>query len=89
METENLAGTVLVQKDSFNESLRQVEVPESVILCRNVHCRDKAHQNEIDKYVIEVLGCVEEKAFENLPVRCSTSCQQRKTKPGWSDLVRP
>ena len=76
-------------KNSLDEHLNHVEVPESVRSCKDVHCRSKEHQNDVDKYIIEVLGSIEVKAFENLPVSSSSSRQKRKPKPGWSDLVKP
>ena len=76
-------------KDSLNDYLGRVEVPESITSCRDVHCRNKEHQNDVDNYIIDVLGSIEEKAFENLPVTCSSSHKKKKPKPGWSDLVKP
>ena len=76
-------------KDSLDDYLNCIEVPESITSCRDVHCRKKEHHNDIDNYIIDVLGSIEEKAFENLPVTCSSSRQKRKPKPGWSDLVKP
>ena len=75
-------------KDSLNDYLGRVEVPESITSCRDVHCRNKEHQNDVDNYIIDVLGSIEERAFENLPVTCSSSHKKKKPKLGWSDLVK-
>jgi hypothetical protein len=43
----------------------------------NVLCRDTNHQNEIDSFIAEVLGCIEEEAFLSLPVSKPNSGQQK------------
>ena len=76
-------------KVTLDDFLSHVEVPESLTSCKDVHCSKKEHQNDIEKHIIEVLGSIEVKAFENLPVSSSSSSRKRKPKPGWSDLVKP
>ena len=81
------------EKDMFkvllNDRLDGVEIPESVLSCRDVHCRDTEHQNNVDNYITEVLGCVEHEACQSLPVTKSSSSQQKQPKPGWSAQVKP
>ena len=82
-----------VEKDNFKTSLgdklEHLIIPESVTSCRNVHCRDTNHQNEVDSFIAEVLGCVEEEAFLSLPVSKPNSGQQKQPKVGWSTQVKP
>ena len=59
--------------------------------CRDVHCRDTNHQNDIDDYIAKVLNSVQEEAKFSLPTLKPSSNKQKakKAKPGWSDQVQP
>ena len=80
-------------KSNFNISLENelnlLNIPESVISCSNVLCRDTNHQNDVDCYMAEVLACVEDEAFQSLPVSNPHSGQKKQPKPGWSEQVKP
>ena len=75
-------------KHFLGNKLDQLEIPESLRCCRDVHCKDTDHLNIIDSYVTELLGLVEEEARENLPM-INPNKSKKKPKPGWSELVKP
>ena len=81
------------EKEDFKQSLGiklgQLEIPESVMTCRDVHCVDIDHQNDIDSYVAQILNLMEQEAFNTLPVIKPHSGNQKKPKPGWSEQVKP
>ena len=82
------------QKEGFKvklfELLDKLEVPESVKHCRDVHCSNSDHYNDVDTYITSILGLVEETALLTLPVnRGSQSKNKKPPKPGWSDQVKP
>lgn len=81
------------QKKGFNDSLdsklKLISVPDSVAFCKDVHCDNLEHQNDIDLYITEVLQLVEEEALSNLPVIQPKNCIKKKLIPGWSEQVKP
>ena len=60
------------QKLEYNDvlfrRLLRMEIPESVRLCSDVHCKDDNHKNDIDKYVEDILTNVSESGHETLPI---------------------
>ena len=80
-------------KENFRSYLRDrldlLTIPQSAQSCKDVHCRDVNHQNEVDQYMTEILNCMEMVSFESLPVSKPSSLSQRKkSKPGWTDQVK-
>ena len=82
-------GEKEIFKTSLNDRLEQLVIPESVSACKDVHCRDANHQNDVDNYIIEVLNCIDKEAMQSLPVSKQHSGQQKQPRPGWSDQVKP
>ena len=67
-----------------------LDIPEAVG-CRDVHCKDKNHRDDIDKYVKEILEAVNESGKESIPTPPSrqTKKVRRKKTVGWKELVEP
>ena len=83
------------QKKAFptilNEKLSLISISEIVQNCSNVKCRDPEHINEADKFISDILECVESAATEALPIPPPprTLPSKRKLVPGWKSEVKP
>ena len=66
-----------------------MEIPESVRLCSDVHCKDENHKNDIDKYVEDILTNVSESGHETLPIVAPKKKIHQKKTPGWKEYVQP
>ena len=77
-------------KSLLEDRLARLSVPESVLTCRNVHCQDSNHKNDLDQFTLDVLETVQAVAEESLPVPASSVNSGRKfSRPGWSEEVKP
>ena len=87
----------LASQDNFrfvlDSKLSLIDVPYSVLHCRNVHCQRQDHRNDTDSFLISLLEALESAAFESLPTSLSAgefhSKFKRKPMPGWSESVKP
>ena len=81
------------ERETFKQALalklENLQISESVKICRDVHCKDNDHILEIDSYVEKILNHVEQVALDSLPVVTPSSSNKKKPKPGWSELVKP
>ena len=75
----------------IEEKLCQLEIPSSIITCRNIKCRDTNHKQELDFFTLSLLESVQEAAETALPVPGSGGCSkaQMKSCPGWKQAVKP
>ena len=66
-------------------------IPDGVVACRDVQCKDPAHRLEIDRYVVELLNNISESGHETIPVKESkpTKNDNSKSIAGWKDFVEP
>ena len=77
-------------KNVLAERLSRIPIPDSVICCRDVHCKDSKHLDDLDQYTLEVLETVQAVAEESLPVPPTSSSKVGKAiRPGWIDEVKP
>ena len=67
--------------------LRDLNIPECVN-CRNVHCKDQKHIQQIDRYTKDVLNDVDH-VIEIVASKKRQNCHSNKVVPGWSELVKP
>ena len=67
--------------------MKNIIVPDC-IKCKNVHCRNPSHIQQIDNYTNDVLN-----ALDSVITTIATNIRQNnhstKTVPGWSELVKP
>ena len=84
------------QKLEFNDlmfrGLMSLSVPDEAITCKDVHCKDNKHRDDIDKYVKEILDTVNECGKESIPTppsRLSYRARRRKVTAGWKEIVEP
>ena len=74
----------------YKSLLERLSAPEYVLTCRNVHCQDSNHKNDLDQFTLDVLETVQAVAEESLPVPASSVNSGRKfSRPGWSEEVKP
>ena len=83
------------QKDNFpsvlNEKLSAFCMPEEILNCRDVKCRDTNHCDKADEFICKVLECVEYSAAQTLPTPKPPRTLPSKAKlvPGWKVYVKP
>ena len=94
-EKPSLKRATQEQKESFptilTEKLATFSIPDSILNCRNVKCKDVEHCEKADEFICQVLACVEEAAAEALPIPKTphTQSPQAKVVPGWKQFVKP
>ena len=77
-------------KLSLGNQLNDITIPQSVLTCRDVHCQDTSHFDDVDCLTVNVLEAVQSCAFETLPVsQPPRKGFKRKSKPGWTEHVQP
>ena len=77
--------------DQLSKKMEEVEIPKSVIECKDLHCRDPEHLADLDLLAASVLGTVQHVAEETLPVSGGGRSGREKEKrvPGWKEEVEP
>ena len=78
-------------KEHLEEQLRILNVPDSVINCQNVHCKDETHCADADIFMTSILDAINVAAHNSLPVSNPPHNQSKRktTRPGWSEFVKP
>ena len=74
-------------RDTLRSCLLNINVPDTVFDCRDLHCQDDNHKNLLDDYAIEVLSALEVSVDENIPQIFNKS--QRTIIPGWTEFIKP
>ena len=74
-------------KHDLQSKLNNIEVPESILQCKNVHCT--GHSEDIDEYCADVLDAVDNAAWKNLPVTGGEGKKENKHIVGWNEMVKP
>ena len=81
-----------IQKKAFSqlldERLSQVEVPYHCLDCRDVHCNSANHIRELDVFMSDVLGTIEECAEQKLSKKQACP-KKKKNLPEWKEDVDP
>ena len=73
------ADQKLEYNDVLFRKLMSLDIPEAVG-CRDVHCKDKNHRDDIDKYVKEILEAVNESGKESIPTPPSRQTKKVRRK---------
>ena len=77
--------------DRFNRNLDQNLTQQSIpkcVECKDVHCTDVNHIEEIDKYAKDVLDAVDQ-SIKTIAMSKRQNINKAKIVPGWSDVVKP
>ena len=83
------------QKESFpailNEKLSSISIPDEILGCSDVKCKDSNHCDKADEFICQLLECVEVAAAEALPIpkQPRTLPSNDKIVPGWKTFVKP
>ena len=77
--------------EKVQNMLNNIEIPLSVLQCKDLHCRDPDHLADLDLLAATVLGGVQGVAEETLPVPGGGGVKgdQEKRVPGWKEEVAP
>ena len=68
--------------------LRNIEVPNSILYCTDVHCDNPQHKIDIDLYSIKIMDSISTAVDSNIP--CNNPGIPRRTPvPGWNQYVKP
>ena len=72
-------------KEEVQWKLKKINIPLHLLECRNVHCKDNRHREDIDELMLAVVTTMEDSAMKNIKSR-----KKKKTRiPEWSDDVEP
>ena len=74
-------------KTELENRLAKQAIPES-LKCKNVHCTDSNHIQEIDIYAKQVLEAVDSAILE-VASTMQQKVYRRNAIPGWTDIVKP
>ena len=79
------------QKQDFLAELtslvNNIHVPNNICNCRNVHCLEENHKEEIDDYVLNLLEAIEDATARNIPH--TSPGKKTHIVPGWNAEVKP
>ena len=78
--------------NNIYNKLTNIEIPDCVTNCNDLHCKDPNHIEAIDSTMINFLENIELAAEESLPKTGSGSeskHDKRNTIPGWDESVQP
>ena len=73
-------------KDSLVENLLNIQPSEDLILCRDVHCKNKHHISECDNYCLDVLNAISDSVKLNIPY--TGQDKEKKVIAGWNNEVK-
>ena len=75
----------------LEDNLSWLNVPESVISCKDVHCQNSSHREDLDHYTLELLEIVQNVAEDSLPIPTGRGGggNKRSVIPGWNSEVKP
>ena len=85
----------LDQKEEYRRQLEfqlsNLEVPDSINTCDDVHCRDPIHREELDRFTLDLLETVQNVAEETLPIPAAggDGTKSKSSRPGWREEVKP
>ena len=81
-------------KNLLEDRLNSLTIPQSVLECRDVKCRDTTHRVELDSFAMDLLETLQEIAETSLPMPAVGENSKAKGKsngviPGWKEAVKP
>ena len=79
-------------KEDLDDRLSQLTIPASVLSCRDMHCTDINHKQELDIFTLGLLESIQEIAESSLPVPGTSGKSKEDLKkkcPGWKEAVKP
>ena len=73
-------------KNDLQDRINNVNLPEDLLVCRDVHCTNPEHIDQCDKYCLDILEAISESVRDNIPM--TGSDKQKKVITGWSTEVK-
>ena len=70
---------------TFNDSLNNMDVPINALYCRDVHCSDDGHINDLDAYGTNILESLQSAVEKHIPNASSIM----RSIPGWHEYITP
>ena len=77
-------------KESLEDKLSLLDIPQSVVCCKDTQCRDSSHLEDLDQLTLDLLDKVQCAAEECLPTPGTAQTNIcKKVMPGWTESVKP
>ena len=77
-------------KNTLADKLDNISLPQSLLCCRDLHCKDSSHLQDCDLLISNVLSLVNDVAESTLHVpKLKSGVKGRKHIPNWSEQVKP
>ena len=76
-------------KTLLEERLGQITIPQSVLECRDVKCREAHHISDLDMFAMSLLETLQEVAETSLPIPALNNGKSKRNIPGWNHSVKP
>ena len=84
------------QKLEFNDHIFRhfinLHIPDSILNCSDVNCKDKKHIEDIDNYLMTMLNSIMESGYDTIPQiipKNNKKNKHKKNTPGWKEFVEP
>ena len=74
-------------KETLDQHLINLNVPDRCVNCVNVKCQD--HKEELESYCIDVCQTIEDVAKTTLPLSGGKGPGKERELPGWNEYVKP
>ena len=75
--------------EELTKKLERISIPCHATQCKDVHCDKSDHREELDNFMAEILGVVEQTAEETLSNHGNHNKKQKRRLPDWKDEVDP
>ena len=74
-------------RENLIERMSSVYLPDTALCCRDLHCGDEQHLEELDAYTLNLLNSLEQAVDENVP----KILNEKHTLhiPGWNEVIKP
>ena len=81
-------------KSELEASLRNIELPEDCLKCRDLRCSNENHTDSLDNYIIDIIEVIETTSKNTIPYKnpknqSKSKASKRKHIPGWREHVQP
>ena len=75
--------------NNFRIGLEDIYIPNETFDCRDLHCREDNHKDEVDVYASKILSLLEKCVEECIPTKSANSYIQHHQLPEWKRVVAP
>lgn len=76
--------------NKLSSLLNQINVPDYVYHCVDVHCNNPSHIHVIDEYINSVINSIDSASFDTIPLQHPVKTNSgAKNLPMWNEMVAP